>query len=115
MKNKVYSLMKKAEKKVFALLTIFVLSSLFISVCYADDPKLVTGTVALFKAITGWLLLIIPVGAGAFAGWHGLQKSMSEDDAVIAQKNKLIKNTIIGAAVAMTADGLILTILNFYK
>lgn len=115
MKNKIYDLMKKSEKKVFTLLMVFVFVSLILSESYAADPKLVTGTVNLFKAVTRWLLLIIPVGAGAFAGWHALQKSMSEDDAVISQKNKLIKNTIIGAAIAMTADGLIVTVLSFYK
>lgn len=114
MKNKIYDLMKKSEKKVFTLLMVFVFVSLILSESYAN-PKIVTGTVDLFKAVTSWLLLIIPVGAGAFAGWHALQKSMSEDDAVISQKNKLIKNTIIGAAIAMTADGLIVTVLSFYK
>ncbi|HHV30704.1 MAG TPA: hypothetical protein GXX73_14200 [Clostridium sp.] len=115
MKKNIYNFIKRNEKKIASLFMVFVMSSMFISVCYADDPKLITGTVNLFKQVTKWLLLIIPVGAGAFAGWHAFQKSMSDDEAVIAQKNKLIKNTIIGAAIAVTADGLITAILAFYK
>jgi hypothetical protein len=115
MKNKIYNFLKKNEKKISMLFVIAVFSTMFISVCYADDPKLITGTVNLFKQLTKWLLLIIPTGTGAFAGWQAFQKSMSEDEAVIAQKNKIIRNTIIGGAIAMTADGLIAAILNFYK
>lgn len=114
--KKIYNFIRRNEKKIFTLLMIFIAVSTMINVTYAaDNPKLITGTVNLFKAVTSWLLLIIPVGAGAYAGWHAFQKSMTDDETVIAQKNRLIKNTIIGAAIATTADGLITAILNFYK
>ena len=81
----------------------------------AEAPKLISGTVSLFTAISSWLLLIIPVGAGAFLGLQALQKSLTDDQAVIAEKNKMMKNTLIGAAIAMTADGLVRIVLGFYQ
>ena len=78
-------------------------------------PKLISGTVSLLSAVSAWLLLIIPVGAGAFLGYQALQKSLTDDQAVIAEKNKLMKNTLIGAAIAMTADGLATLVLSFYS
>lgn len=115
MKKKIYNLLKKNEKKMAMLSMVVVMSSMFISVSYGADPKIITGTVNLFKSLTTWLLLLIPVGTGAFVGWQAFQKSMSEDEALIAQKNKIIKNAVIGAAIATTADGLITALLNFYK
>ena len=81
----------------------------------AAPPKLISGTVSLLSAVSRWLLLIIPVGAGAFLGYQALQKSLTDDQAVIAEKNKLMKNTLIGAAIAMTADGLATLVLSFYS
>lgn len=80
----------------------------------AGQPKLVSGTVSLFQTATTWLLVIIPVGTGFFLGYHASQKAMSEDEAIVAQKNKLMKNVIIGAAIAESAAGFITTILAFY-
>jgi hypothetical protein len=82
---------------------------------HAGTPKIVTGTVALFQAATTWLLLIIPVGAGAVLGYQALQKSLTDDSAVIAEKNKMMKNVIIGAAIAETASGLVTVLLSFYS
>lgn len=108
-------LLGKGEKAYQALILGLILTAFFVTPAFATQPKLVSGTVALFKAITGWLLLIIPVGAGAVLGYHALQKSLSDDQAVIAEKNKQMKNVIIGAAIAETASGLVTIILGFYK
>lgn len=81
---------------------------------YAAQPKLVTGTVALFQAATTWLLVIIPVGAGTVLGYTALQKSLTDDHAVLAEKNKMMKNVLIGAAIAETSSGLVTAILAFY-
>lgn len=80
----------------------------------AGEPKLVTGTVALFQEASKWLLGIIPVGAGLMLGYQALQKSLTDDTAVIAEKNKFMKNVIIGAAIAECASGLVMVILSFY-
>ena len=118
--------LKKNSRKfaVYAFVILTLYSFMLLIMCnpvHADPPKqetqpvLVSGTVKLFKAITSWLLLIIPVGAGAVLGYHALQKSLSDDQAVIAEKNKLMKNVIIGAAIAETASGLVTLILVYYS
>lgn len=99
----------------FSIAVFIVMSGVSFASSGSDAPKIVTGTVNLFKAISNWLLLIIPVGAGAFLGYQALQKSMTDDQAVIAEKNKLMKNTLIGAAIAETATGLVSAFLSFYS
>jgi len=88
---------------------------MFSSPVYADQPKLVSGTVALFQAATTWLLVIIPVGAGFMLGYQALLKSMTDDHAVVAEKNKFMKNVLIGAIIAETASGLVVLVLSFYS
>jgi hypothetical protein len=109
-----YQGMKKFEKPYRTLVLSLMLASSLVSNASATQPKIVSGTLNLFAAASGWLLLIIPVGAGLFVGYHALQKSLTDDQAVIAEKNKLIKNTVIGAIIAECADGLITVILGFY-
>jgi len=108
-------MLQRGERLYYTLVLTIMTFLSFTSPAYAGTPKLVTGTVALFTAAGGWLLLIIPVGAGAVLGYHALQKSLSDDHAVIAEKNKFIKNVIIGAILAETAVGLITVILSFYS
>jgi len=79
------------------------------------QPKIVSGTLSLISAITGWLLLIIPVAAGCYLTFLSLQKSATQDQAVIAEKNKAIKNTIIAAVIGECASGIITLILSFYQ
>lgn len=107
--------LKKFEKSYNLLIVAMILGVFFVSPAYANTPKLVSGTVNLFQAITGWLLLIIPVGAGAMLGYQALQKSLTDDQAVIAEKNKFMKNILIGAAIAETASGLVTIFLGFYS
>ena len=108
----------KALKKVEKAYCIFVLTTMTITIMacpvYAAQPKLVTGTVALFQAATSWLLVIIPVGAGTVLCYTALQKSLTDDHAVLAEKNKMMKNVLIGAAIAETSSGLVTAILAFY-
>jgi hypothetical protein len=106
--------MKKLSKKKMQLLLMMVMVSLAVPV-FASEPKLVSGTVALAKAASGWLTGAILATAGLFAGYFAWQKSISQDDANIAKYNKLIKNTVVGAVIAMTISGLITVILSFYS
>lgn len=80
-----------------------------------EQPKIITGTVDLLTSATGWLALLIPPGAGLFLGYHAWQKSLTDDHAVIAEKNKMMKNVLIGAVIAETATGLARVILGFYS
>lgn len=114
-KKTLFKALQKLEKTYNAIVLMMIMSLVMVQPLYAAPPKLVTGTVALFSAISNWLLIIIPVGAGAVLGYHALQKSLSDDQAIIAEKNKLMKNVLIGAAIAETAVGLVAVVLSFYK
>lgn len=113
-KSKLLKVLNKHEKTYNIMLLSTMILMGISTQSYATTPKLVTGTVDLFKTATTWLLLIIPVGAGLFLGYHALQKSLSDDQGVIAEKNKLMKNVLIGSAVATTASGLVTIVLSFY-
>lgn len=106
--------LKKGEKAYQIIVLAAMTFTTMANPVYAGTPTLVTGTVKLFQAGTTWLLLIIPVGAGAVLGYTALQKSLTDDHAVVAEKNKMMKNVVIGAAVAETAAGLVTTFLGFY-
>lgn len=115
-KNALLKVLKNSEKFYYVfILSLILFSALSFPAFAAQPPKIVTGTVELFKTITTWLLLVIPVGAGAVLGFQALQKSLTDDQAVIAEKNKMMKNVIIGAAIAETASGLVTLILSFYQ
>ncbi|MBU3173280.1 hypothetical protein [Clostridium estertheticum] len=113
--QKLSKILKKGEKTYNTLILTSMIGMGISSNVYASQPVLISGTVKLFSAITTWLLVIIPVGAGAVLGYQALQKSLTDDQGVIGEKNKMMKNVIIGAAIAETASGLITVILGFYK
>jgi len=113
---------KNLNKKLFILsfLTL-VFTAAFCTTVFANppgstgsEPKLISGTFNLLKAATGWLTVLIPPGAGLFLGFHAWQKSMTDDQSVIAEKNKLMKNVLIGAAIAETASSMAWVVLQFY-
>ncbi|MGE4282318.1 MAG: hypothetical protein AB7G87_01215 [Clostridia bacterium] len=115
LKNAFSKLLQKGEKayNTFVLSMMVTLST--VAPVYASQPRLVSGTVSLFQTMTTWLLLIIPVGAGFMLGYQALQKSMTDDQAMIAEKNRFMKNVLIGAIIAETASGLVTVILSFYS
>lgn len=94
----------------------FVFTMLYTSqlVYAAGEPIIISGTINLFNAAKGWINLLIPVCGGVFVGFHSWQKSMSDDESMIAKHNKMIKNTIIGCIMAMAAVNLISFVLSFY-
>lgn len=61
-----------------------------------------------------WLLVIIPVGAGTMVTYQAFRKSIAENESVINECNAKIKNTILGAIVALTISGLVTVIKSFY-
>lgn len=106
--------LKKGEKAYRTFILTAIGFTTMATPVYASQPKLVSGTVALFQAATGWLLVIIPVGAGCVLGYTALQKSLTDDHAIVAEKNKMMKNVLIGAAIAESAAGLVTAVLAFY-
>lgn len=61
-----------------------------------------------------WLLLIIPVGAGAMVTYYAVKKSLALDEEEIGHCNVRIKQTIKGAIVGVTISGLITIFKTFY-
>lgn len=114
-KEKLSRVLKRGEKPFnTAVLTLVFIMVVAIN-AYAGEPKVVSGTKLLFADGTLWLSGLIPVGAGLMLGFQAFQKSMTDDTAVIAEKNRFMKNVLIGAAIAESASGLAALILNYYK
>lgn len=64
---------------------------------------------------TDWLMFyIIPAGAGFRIAYQAWKKSMAVEGDEIADANKKIKTSIIGAVVAVTMGGTITVIKSFY-
>lgn len=102
-------------KKYIPVLIIMIIFVIVQPVAAADDPTIVTGTEALLKAALGWLLGLIPAGAGCVIGYHALAKQLNEGDpGKVSQHNQAMKNTLIGAAIGMTAAGTVAAILAFF-
>ena len=108
--------MNKSLKKKKSLLIVVavVLINRMVFAGSVETPELITGAQKLFNAATTWLLTLIPVAAGCVLGWHALQKALTDDDAVIADKRKKMKNTLIYSAVAFTAVGTVRLFLSFF-
>jgi len=62
-----------------------------------------------------WLYILIPVGAGTMVTYQGFRKTATEDQGVIEDCNRKIKNTIKGAIVGLTLSGLIQFIKTYYS
>jgi len=79
-------------------------------------PPIVSGVMNLLQAAEGWLLALIPLGAGLMLGYHGLMKAMAGGDGMAVEThNKAMKNTIIAAAIAEAAMGTVAFILPYFK
>jgi hypothetical protein len=105
------------QTKYHLLVVGFIFTALVTSPTFASasTPKLVSGTVDLFDDILSWLLLIIPGGMAIMLAYHAFTRSMADDPATIAEKNKLMKNVVIGGLLAFSASGLIKIILAYYQ
>lgn len=107
-----------SKEKIMSLLGIIFTTLLITSPAFAakgGQPTIVIGTKNLFTDAGTWVLIIVPVGAACMLGWHALAKSMSEGDpAVIAEKNKKMRNVLIGAIIAETAVSIVTVVLSYY-
>lgn len=61
-----------------------------------------------------WLLVIVPFAAGAMCAYQGVKKSLTDDEGVINEANRMISQTIKGAIIAESISGLIVLIKGFY-
>lgn len=78
-------------------------------------PQVVTGAQQLLQDISGWLLILIPLAGVMMVGYHSLMKTLSDGDpATIAEKNRRIKQTLIGVVIGMSAAGLVSAIITYF-
>lgn len=128
MKKKIIKLLKKTKKMVFALLlmgmanvhVVFAVNDALTSdeaeAANAEStPGLISGTFDLLIAVAGWILILVPIGVGVFVSYQAFLKSMSEDTAIISEKNKVMKNSLVAGAIAETAVGLASIVMGYYK
>lgn len=108
--------MEKSSKKISSIVSAtFIFLFVFTSNAMADTPTLVSGTNKLFSALTGWLLILVPVTTAALAGWHYWLKSMNQSDpAEAAHQGKAAKQVIVAGIIITCISGLIKTLLAFY-
>jgi len=82
----------------------------------ADEPAIVSGTLDLLEAATGWLLVLIPAGCATMLGWHAFVKQMNEGDPAQASiHNRAMKNILIGGAIGVSAISIVKAFLAFYS
>lgn len=115
MKKKLETILRKGERFYNAFVMALVIASIASFSYAAGQPKIITGTVSLFRTVTTWILIIIPVSTGLFFMYHAGMKSVATDQAVMAEKNKFMKNVLIWAAVAECGGGIVATVLSFYQ
>jgi hypothetical protein len=105
--------MKKYERLFQALVMAFMLLSIA-APAWADITFL-SDTTTLVQAIATWLLVIIPVAAGAMLAYYALMKMFNEGDPQVAMKaNHAMKNVIIAAVIGEAASGIIAGITSYY-
>lgn len=111
-------------KKIKKMIPFILILMMFVSTSFGADivpdglseaPKIVTGTKNLFEWVMIVLLFLIPVTAGVVIAYNAIRKYMTSDDIEIKRRNKLMKNVLIGAILAFSADGIIVAVLSFYK
>lgn len=110
--------MKKITNRTTTLFFLFMLIStfMFASAAFAAQPKIVSGTQKLISDAMTWLLILIPTSAALKLGYHAMMKYMADDNpGIIVEQNKKMKHTLIGAAIAVTATGLVDFIISYYK
>lgn len=61
-----------------------------------------------------YVAIVIPVGATAMVIYQYLRKALSNDEAVIADCNTKIRNTIVGAAIGLSITSFVIAVKLFY-
>lgn len=118
MKNNLIKPILVSQKHQRLFLSVLTLSVICVSFSFASpvaDPKIVSGTKSLLQAISAWITGLIPLATACVAAYFGLLKTMAQDDADIADKNKKMRGVILAGIVATCISGLAYVILDFYK
>ncbi|MGG2201885.1 hypothetical protein [Paenibacillus validus] len=82
---------------------------------FAADPAIVTNAKKLAQDALTWVLVLIPVTGALMVGYHAWMKSMADGDpGAIAERNKKIKNTIVGSVIGVSASGIVTALLAYF-
>lgn len=78
-------------------------------------PEIVSGTVNLARDALNWILMLVPPTAGVAIGYQAWMKSMADGEpGVVAERNKKMKQILIGAVLAECAAGIVQLVLRYY-
>ena len=116
-RREVNGVMKKYERLFQALVMAFMLLSIAAPAWAASSGiGFLDDTTALVSAISGWMLIIIPIAAGLMLAYYAAMKMMNEGDPQVAMRaNHAMKNVIIAAVIGESAAGLISGITSYYS
>lgn len=81
----------------------------------AGEPGIVSGAKNLASDVLTWLLILIPISAGAGIGYQALMKTLNQDPAEVAHRNKNMKNILVAAVVGESAMGIVTALLAYFK
>jgi hypothetical protein len=98
-------------------LTSFFLLLLLVAtpVAFAATPNIVSGGQKLATDALTWILILVPVTAALWIGYHAWMKSMADGDpGAVAERNKAMKRVLIGSAIAECAGGLVTLFLSYF-
>lgn len=107
------------RKKYQSLIRYISVTALFylsiVSPSHAATPNIVSGAQRLAQDALTWVLILVPVTAGTMVGYHAWMKSMADGEpGAVAERNKKIKQTLIGGVVAESAAGITQLILSYF-
>jgi hypothetical protein len=81
-----------------------------------QQPEFITNALNLLRAVLNWMLILIPVAAGAGIAYHSLMKQVEEGDSHhSAQHTRAIKNILVAGAIGMSASVIATTVLGFFR
>ncbi|MGV8149785.1 MAG: hypothetical protein ACLKAK_08475 [Alkaliphilus sp.] len=105
------------RKKVLSMITILATLTLDLSVVFANpimDSKLATGTEALLRDITTWLLILVPILGGLLILYFFIRRSGADE---LDQKkwNNRITTAIISVIGAVVASSILKIVIAYYN
>lgn len=101
--------MKKINKKLFYIISIIILSSIFVfslsSESFAADPKLIGKIKSAFEKISEWLIKIATPAAAVAVGTGVMMKKFSfGDEDKIRTGKRLIRGSLFSYAFILATD-----------
>jgi len=81
-----------------------------------NPPDFVSDGERLAKDALNWILILVPVTCATWLGYHAWMKSMADGDpGAIAERNKKMKNVLIGSIIAEGAAGIVRSVLGYFS